>query len=102
MQKPSETHNQIEPQFYQQPPNGLIEVEDLENLIIKRLALLEFLEGKMLKNEFAKSSLSNNKTVEVEIENYDILSWKTNPENDINSHFILSIAFCKNEQLRNW
>jgi len=42
------THSQIQPQFYQLPPSGNMELDEIDKILNFRLLKLEYIESKLL------------------------------------------------------
>lgn len=82
--------------LYDQPPSGSIAVEELEVLISTRMLILDQLESKIQKSD-------NIASVRLLLQNCDKeIGWSTSVEHDKTSHFLLALAFCRNDQERNW
>ena len=84
--------------LYNLPPSGNIHVETLESLINIRHEILHAIESKNPNEQtsrytYIKTLLQKNEPK---------IGWETQTESDIISHFILSLAFCKNDQDRLW
>jgi DNA primase large subunit len=85
--------------LYKTPPQGCINVETLESLINTRHSILHMIESKN------QNEVQSGKTTIIKqaLDKYETqIGWESNVENDIVSHFVLSLAFCKNEQDRIW
>jgi DNA primase large subunit len=84
---------------YNSSPSGVIQVEELEELLSLRHELLHNIEARQQFLEAEKTQISFKPL----IQNYESkIGWTTNLENDKTSHFILSLAFCKTDQERLW
>ncbi len=83
---------------YDQIPKVRKEIEEIENLIETRLSLIDQLDAKIHNSK----NYSECNLISILNEKEDILGWKNNHEEDIISHYFLSLAFSKNESLKNW
>jgi hypothetical protein len=78
--------------LYNDPPEGLMQLEDLEKVVLSRVTVLELLENKdreylhiaLNQEEYTKSSITLDKDL----------------KNDLVSHFLLCVANCKSDQSR--
>ena len=81
--------------LYINKPSGEITLSDFENIAIKRLKVLQNIAELMNKNlspdALHNKILSLTRLYEINIE-----------YNDVISHYILRLAFCKSNELRNW
>ncbi len=98
----------ISPPLYDSAPSGKMLVEELDDLLTTRYTLINDIEAR-IQHEREKADkttssyrypfmnpLINNKLHEGKI------GWGEKIENDKTSHFLMSLAFCKNDQDRNW
>jgi len=99
----------VQPQFYQSAPSCQMDLDEIETLVNNRLLKLEYIESRFpqAKNNVTTMDLLINRIEYEDIKTGDgnqlsIINWDSQKNNDIISHFILAIAFCKNEQHRNW
>jgi hypothetical protein len=78
--------------LYNNPPEGLKQLEELEKIVLSRINILEFLENK--EKEYLKTVLNREEYLNslIELSKY--------PENDVISHFLLCVANCNNDQTR--
>lgn len=99
----SGNNQQITVPLYDSAPTGSILTEELESLISTRIQILNHVEARGQKSDAANmSSASFGNLFLPNIEsNIGWLNSETN-SNDKVSHFIVSIAFCRNEQERTW
>ena len=86
--------------LYNTPPNGNILCEELENLITTRHGILHNIETKLQGRYDVDYKYDCLKHLVRQCEKE--MGWETQLENDNTSHFILSLAFCKNDQERIW
>lgn len=87
---------------YDQVPKVRKEIEEIENLIETRINIIDKIDFKIQtsKNKF---EIYTDKFILTYIsEKEEIIGWKNKIQEDIISHFFLSIAFCKNEMQKNW
>lgn len=81
---------------YDVPPSGSMPMEELEMLISTRIRILDQLESRMQRNDTTV-------TMNMLIQSCDSeIGWVTSGEQDKISHFLLALAFCRNDQERNW
>ena len=82
--------------FYTTPPTCAITIDVLQKLLNIRIQILDQLETDIQKKDDKHMNL---KTILINHENE--IGW-SNVEYDISSHYVLSNAFCKTDQDRNW
>lgn len=94
--------------LYDTPPKGNFQVEELEELLSMRNTLLMEIDDKLQQDKTNYSGA--NHTTKLTIGGFtsslnsieEKFGWNGCLEQDKTSHFILSLAFCKNEQDRIW
>ena len=85
--------------LYNTPPSGSILVEELQHIITLRHEILHNIESKI---QTATGDYKYSFLIQLIQKYEDDLGWSGAIENDKNSHFILSLAFCKSDQDRLW
>jgi DNA primase large subunit len=83
--------------LYHSPPTINIMLDELEKIVQLRIQALDYLESDTQRKDEKHSTLRT-----FLINHEKEIGWNNNMENDIASHFVLSVAFCKSEQDRNW
>lgn len=102
-------------QFYNDPPHGLLQLQELENLAVERLKALKTVEtvGQDLAKGTKEYISHLREKLEKSSELGRILSHTASSmsnssaaysdiRRDVVSHFVLRIAYCHSEQLRRW
>ncbi|KAM7542217.1 hypothetical protein Aperf_G00000017327 [Anoplocephala perfoliata] len=99
-------------QFYNEPPTHTIELEHLEKLAIERLKILKCVEA--VGQDFIRGSKEYDERLLAELSKIGPIGksftlTSNQPKNivedihnDITSHFILQIAYCRSETMRRW
>lgn len=86
--------------MYLEPPEGEVAIEDFEHLALERLQVLKGLEDARSKNgRDAELRKLADDLVKKHIKGTSI---EESRRNDIVSHFILRLAYCRTEELRHW
>ncbi|VDO00353.1 unnamed protein product [Rodentolepis nana] len=99
-------------QFYNEPPVHTIELEHLEQLAIERLKILKCIES--VGQDFIRGSKEYDGKLSAELckigpiaKSFTLTSNQPKNlaediHNDVTSHFILQIAYCRSETMRRW
>jgi DNA primase large subunit len=96
--------------IYDNAPTGRLQVEELDDLLTTRDNLLHIIEGRIQHEKDKGSDNTSNSRYRYHYLNPCLLEktlegkigWEKNIENDKTSHFLMALAFCKNDQDRNW
>ena len=78
--------------LYNNPPEGLMQLEEMEKIVLARISLLEQFE--------AKEKDINTMILMKEDNINSIIELQKFPQNDLISHFMLCVANCKSDQSR--
>jgi DNA primase large subunit len=96
--------------LYDNAPTGKLQVEELDDLLSTRDNLLHNIEARIqLEKEKGSENSSGSRyryhylnPYLLDKTNEGKIGWEKNIENDKTSHFLMALAFCKNDQDRNW
>lgn len=78
--------------LYNNPPEGLMQLEEMEKIVLARITLLESFDNK--EKDIYKLALNKEEYLNSPIE------LEKHPQNDLISHFMLCVANCKSDQTR--